>query len=202
MKKNSGSCYEFYKEWKTALDVAAPISLGLVGMLIGFYVKRKLFMLGIDESVSSGAMATLTAAPVAIYNKVINNYASKIQEDLDFDELEKKDKLILSIRRKAAKDKKLIADLKDGKIKAYQAHKKTAEKIQRILNQPHVEHSLRLEICDLIYAGDGDVFSLTVSSQDIEINEETLKDQSDRRAPRSTPIRYSSQPDISPEDIN
>ena len=202
MKKNSGSFYEFYKEWKTALDVAAPISLGLAGMLIGFYVKRKLFMLGIDESVSSGAMATLTAAPVAIYNKVINNYASKIQEDLDFDELEKKDKLILSIRRKAAKDKKLIADLKDGKIKAYQAHKKTAEKIQRILNQPHVEHGLRLEICDLIYAGDGDIFSLTVSSQDIEINEETLKDQSDRRNLHSTAIRYSSQSDISPENIN
>lgn len=202
MKKNSGSFYEFYKEWKTALDVAAPICLGLAGMLIGFYVKRKLFMLGIDESVSSGAMATLTAAPVAIYNKVINNYASKIQEDLDFDELEKKEKIILSIRRKSAKDKKIIAALKDGKIKAYQAHKKTAEKIQRILNRPHVEHSLRLEICDLIYAGDGDVFSLTVSSQDIEINEETPKDQSDRRTPRSTPIRYSSQSDISPEDIN
>lgn len=202
MKKNSGAFYDFYKEWKVALDVAAPISLGLAGMLIGFYVKRKLFMLGIDESVSSGAMATLTAAPVAIYNKVINNYASKIQEDNDFDELDKKEKTIISLRRKSAKDKKTIAELKDGKIKAYQAHKKTAEKIQRILNLPHVDHSLRSEICDLLYAGDGDIFSLTVSSHDIEINEENTKEQSDKRTLRSTIIRYSSQSNMNPEDIN
>jgi len=202
MKKNSGSCYTFYKEWKTPLDVGAPILLGFTGMLIGFYVKRKLFMMGIDESVSSGAMAALTAAPVAIYNKVINNYASKIQEDVDFDELDKKEKIISKIRRQSAKDEKIIAELKKAKIKAYQAHKKTAEKIQRILNQPHVEYKLRAEICDLLYSGDGDIFSLTVSSNDIDINEETARDQSDKKAPRSSAIRYPSQSDISPEDIN
>lgn len=204
MKKNSGLFYDFYKEWKVVLDVAAPISLAFGGMLLGFYVKKQLFLLGIDESVSAGAMATLTAAPVAMYNRVINNYAAKIQEDKDVDEIEEKNKQLLSIRRKMAKDKKSIADLKAGKIKAYQAHKKTAEKIQRLLNQPHVDHTLRVEICDLLYAGDGDIFSLTVTPEDIDINEESVRDSEEEKPSiRTTVIRYSTKrPKINIDDIN
>lgn len=202
MKRNGGFFYDIYKEWKVQLDLIAPVTLAIIGMLIGFYIKKQLFLIGIDESVSSGTMAALTAAPVALYNRVINNYASKIQEDKDCDELEEKNKKIASRSRTITRLNKKIKSLQDAKIKAYQAHKKTSEKIQNLLNQPAVDHELRIAICTMLHVGDGDIFKLTISSEDIHINDEPPITTSNAM-PNVKPIKeYSGRMELNPGDIN
>lgn len=197
MKKNSGAIYNFYKEWKHPLDVFSPIVLAILGMLLGFYVKKKLFMFGIEESVSSGVLATLTAAPVALYNRIINNYASKIQEDKDFDEIAKKNKQIAYKNKQLNQSAGKIKKLQSEKVKAYKAHKKNADKIQKILNQPGVDDVLRANICNIIHDGDGDVFSIAISHHEIEVNEEPYGTKSS-----SSERKFSSQTSFSEDDIN
>lgn len=87
MKKNTGRLYNIYKENKAVLDTSAPVVLSIIGMITGFYVKKKLTELNLDEAVSSATMAALIALPVAVYNKLTVTYAAKIQEDKDFEEL-------------------------------------------------------------------------------------------------------------------
>lgn len=171
MKKNSGKCYLFYKEWKTQSDTLAPILLGMIGMCIGYYLRALLSKIGAGDLIPAGTMALLTALPVGLYNKVTSGYAAKIQEDADVDKYKEKEREVNNYKKKLAAKNKEISKLKTDKIRAYDSHKKTAQKIQKILNKSGTISSIRDEICNLIYDGDGEIFKHTVEINLIEINE-------------------------------
>lgn len=171
MKKNSGKCYLFYKEWKTQSDAVAPIALGIIGMVIGYYARHVLTSVGAGDLIPAGTMALLTALPVGLYNKVTSGYAAKIQEDADFDKYKEKEREINNHKKSIRSKDKEIEKLKADKIRAYESHKKTAQQIQRILNKGGTLSTLRDNICNLIYAGDGEIFKHTVEINSIEVNE-------------------------------
>lgn len=198
MKKNSGYFYDIYKEWKIQLDVIAPILLAILGMIFGYYVKKRLFLLGMDEVVSSSTMAAFSAAPVAVYNKLINNYATKIQEDKDYDELENKNREIVTKKRELSSAKRKIQELKSEKIKTYQTHKKISEKIHRRINESDVKSTLRIAISELIHSGDGDMFKIAISAEEVFINEVIYDNEISIK-----PIpQYSNNTPLTPGDIN
>ena len=194
MKKNSGKCYLFYKEWKTQSDAIAPILLGVIGMAIGYYVKHALTIVGAGDLIPAGTMALLTALPVGLYNKVTSGYVAKIQEDADFDKYNEKEREINNHKKKIREKNKEIERLKADKIRAYESHKKTAQQIQQILNKGGALSTLRDKICNLIYVGDGEIFKHTVEVNSIEVNEGV-------GGPGKTKV-YSSNSIIEDDDIN
>ena len=172
MKKNTGRIYFLYKENRAFIDASAPVILGIVGMLVGFYVKKKLTEYHLDDAVTSAAMAALTALPVGIYNKLAISYSAKIQEDKDCEELEEKNSQLKTYRRNATKHKKEIERLKKEKVKTYNAHDKLSRDIKRYLNGENIDSSVRFNICELLDNGNGDIFELTLSVDGEAINDD------------------------------
>lgn len=172
MKKNTGKFYDYYKRNKVALDVIAPVILGILGMLLGFYVKEKLAEFKMGDVIPSALLAGLTALPIGVYNKLILSYAAQIQEDKDYDELEKKNVQLKSVRKKNVEHKKAIAKLKEEKVKTYDAHDKLSRDIKRFLNGKEIDSDVRIRICELLDNGNGDLFKLTIQFDLIDINDD------------------------------
>lgn len=172
MKKNTGKFYDYYKRNKVALDVIAPVILGMLGMLLGFYVKEKLAEFKMGDVIPSALIAGLTALPIGVYNKLILSYAAQIQEDKDYDELEKKNVQLKSVRKKNVEHKKAIAKLKEEKVKTYDAHDKLSRDIKRFLNGKEIDSDVRIRICELLDNGNGDLFKLTIQFDLIDINDD------------------------------
>ncbi|WP_333967019.1 hypothetical protein AB9C87_15110 [Klebsiella pneumoniae] len=183
MKKNTGRLYNIYKENKAVLDTSAPVVLSIIGMITGFYVKKKLTELNLDEAVSSATMAALIALPVAVYNKLTVTYAAKIQEDKDFEELNDTNEKLKLERKKTARFSRALSKLKQEKIKTYNAHDKLSRDIKSYLNGDKIEPDVRTAICKMLDDGNGDIFELTISVDIVIINEmdshEIEEDESD-----------------------
>lgn len=180
MKKNTGKIYCLYKENRAFIDASAPVVLGIIGMIVGFYVKKKLTEYHLDDAVTSSAMAALTALPVGIYNKLAISYSARIQEDKDYDELEEKNAQLKTSRRNSTKHRKEIEKLKKEKVKTYNAHDKLSRDIKRYLNGDNIDSSVRFHICELLDNGNGDIFELTLS-----VDGETINDDANNNADNS-----------------
>lgn len=172
MKKNDGYCYNFYKEWKVQLDLVMPLILGIIGLFIGFFIKVSILpLVGADEKTATVIVSGMTALPVALYAKVINNYAGKIQEDKDFDEIKIKNKSIIRHKKNIERLEKKVREQNQQSIKTYKAHKKTADEIKRYLNSANINSTHRLAICEILDNIDGSIFDLTISSESLYVND-------------------------------
>lgn len=182
MKKNDGCCYSFYKEWKVQLDLAMPLILGVIGLFFGFFIKVSILpIVGADEKTATIIVSGMTALPVALYAKVINNYAGKIQEDKDYDEIEIKNKSITRHKKNIGRLEKKLLGQKQQSIATYKTHKKTADEIKRYLNTSNINATHRLAICEILDNVDANIFDLTISSESLYVNDYDEDNEEDKK---------------------
>lgn len=171
MKKNNGWFYNFYKEWKGLLDFGIPILLGVIGLILGFIIKNRLLpSFDVDEKTSVIVISGVTALPVGLYSRLTNHYATKIQEDRDYDELAVKQSQINNQRRKIEALTKKLEKKHTSTIGTYDYARTLTTSIRDYLNNHNIPRPHIIAICEILNTGDNNLYNLTIKQQEVFIN--------------------------------
>ncbi|GKW01715.1 hypothetical protein PEC301877_05300 [Pectobacterium carotovorum subsp. carotovorum] len=178
MKKNKGWFYIFYKEWKGLLDFGIPILLGVIGLALGFFVKKIVLpIFEIDGNSAIILISSITAFPVGLYSRLTNHYAAKIQEDKDYDELTNKQNQINNQKKRISHITKKLQNNNSGSVGTYDNVRKLTVEIRNYLNTSGISRTHVIAICAMLDTGDDKLYNLTIKQQDFFTN--TFDDDTD-----------------------
>lgn len=171
MKKNTGWFYIFYKEWKSLLDFGIPIFLGIIGLMLGFVVKKMVLpIFQIDGTSAIVLVSSITAFPVGLYSRLTNHYAAKIQEDKDHDELSNKQTQINNQKKRISNITKKLQNKNSGSVGTYDNVRKLAIEIRSYLNTNDIDKAHVIAICAILDTGDDKLYNLTIKQQELFTN--------------------------------